>query len=697
MLAFRHLLNFEYVYSPNLISSMKKNLLLSLFFVGLITYTDGQVVQWASKVLESSSELTHVQYAAVQVLGKPNVLPAGGQNPNAWAPDKPGRKEFLKLGFDSPMSIEQVAIAESHNPSAIYRVLAYDEQGREYELNTLNPMAIPLKSRMLNLFVDKTPYKVAAIKIEFDGAAVPDYFQIDAVAIADSNYPIIADIPTPQLLASGILIEPLSSSVNSTYNELNPLLSPDGKTLYFSRANHPENVGGATDREDIWYSELDSTGSWKLAQNLTQFNDKGPNFISTISSVTPDGKSAIIVLGNKAKGFHKTIAGVSVSSNINGTWTKPVPLKIKHDYNFNEKADFFLANSRKTLIMSIEREDSYGARDIYVSFMQDDSVWTAPLNLGDVINTAGEESAPFLASDDKTLYFSSNGFSGYGGNDIYITHRLDDTWTNWSEPENMGSEINSSLEDLYFNIPAASEYAYYSRGVSQNNTDIFRVKLPIFKTPEILVTIKGKVIDAGTGSPLAAKIVYERLSDGKELGTVYSSQENGNYEFKLSAGEIYGVRVEMEGKIAENQNIDLRNYNEAKAVSQKDIMLESIKVASLEEKITIVLNNIFFDFDKFVLKSESLPELNRLVELLKEKDNMEIEISGYTDAVGPEEYNLRLSEQRARTVTKYLEENGIGEERIKITYFGEGNPVGSNETADGRKMNRRVEFKILKL
>lgn len=676
---------------------MKKILLSGLFLLGFMVTTSAQVVQWASKVLESSSELTHVQYAALQALGKPNVLPAGGQNPNAWAPDKAGRKEYLKLGFENPMNIRQVAIAESHNPSAIYRVLAYDETGNEYVLNTLNPMAVPLKGRMLNLFIDPTPYKVSAVKIEFDGAAIPGYFQIDAVAIADSNYPIIADIPTPQLLASGILIEPLTTNVNSNYSELNPLLSPDGKTLYFSRANHPGNVGGVNDNEDIWYSELDSTGQWKLARNLSQFNNEDPNFVSTISSITPDGKSAIIVLGNKNNSRGKSIAGVSISSNVDGTWTEPVPLNIKDDYNFNEKANFFLANNRRTLLMSVEREDSHGARDLYVSFMQDDSIWTAPMNLGDVINTAGEESAPFLAPDDKTLYFSSTGFSGYGGNDIYITKRLDDTWTNWSEPENLGPEINSSQEDLFFNIPAASEYAYYSRGVNENNTDIFRVTLPIFKAPEVWVIVRGKVIDAATGNPLSAKIIYERLSDGKELGAVQSSGENGLYEFRLPAGSMYGVRVEMKDKISENQNLDLRNYTEARVIDQKDILLEPIKVAALEEKATIVLNNVFFDFDKSVLKQESFPELSRIVKLLAERSEMAIEIAGHTDATGASDYNMKLSEQRAKAVSEYLGENGINKDRITVTFFGENVPVQSNDTPGGRKMNRRVEFKILKL
>src|SRR5690606_20907469 len=146
----------------------------------------------------------------------------------------------------------------------------------------------------------------------------------------------------------------------------------------------------------------------------------------------------------------KMQAGVSISTNTGGAWSKPKPLKIENDYNFNEKANYFLSNTRNVLIMSVEREDSYGDRDLYVSFMKPDSSWTEPLNLGDVINTAAVESAPFLAADGKTLYFSSDGFSGYGGSDIYASTRLDDTWTNWSDPENLGPEINSPMEDLFF-------------------------------------------------------------------------------------------------------------------------------------------------------------------------------------------------------------------------------------------------------
>ncbi|MBT1703045.1 OmpA family protein [Chryseosolibacter indicus] len=676
-----------------------KRLLFPLLFSVVISFSSSaQTVQWASEVLDFSSELTSVQYAARQALGKPDVLPAGGQSPNAWTPDKPKRKEFLKLGFANPISIKQIAIAESFNPSALYRVLVYDESGKEHVINTLNPMAIPLKGRMLNIFTDQTPYKVAAVKLEFDGAALPDYFGIDAVAISDSNYPIIADIPKLKLLASGIVIEALDKNVNSEYDELNPLLSPDGKTLYFSRKGHPGNIGGVKDKEDIWFSELDSAGQWQLAKNMgPKFNNEGPNFLNTIQSVTPDGKSAIMVLGNKYIGNGKMVAGVSISSNINGQWSSPVALNIKNDYNFNEKANYFLSNSRKTLIMSVEREDSYGDRDLYVSFMGRDSIWTEPLNIGDIVNSASEESAPFLAGDEKTLYFSSKGFSGYGGNDIYVTRRLDDTWTRWSEPENLGPEINSPLEDLFFNIPASSEYAYYSRGVSEKNTDIFRVKLPIVKNPEPWITVRGKVIDATTGEPVTGKIVYERLPDGKEMGIAQANPQTGEYEIKLPGGHMYAVRAESKDRISGSQNLDLRNITADKVIDQKDFNLDPIKVVAVKEDATIALNNVFFDFNKATLKPESFLELNHIAELLKEKAGMQVEIAGHTDAIGSDAFNLTLSEKRAKSVIQYLVSKGVQKNRLKAQFYGEAKPLDSNDTEEGRQKNRRVEFKILKI
>jgi OOP family OmpA-OmpF porin len=277
-----------------------------------------------------------------------------------------------------------------------------------------------------------------------------------------------------------------------------------------------------------------------------------------------------------------------------------------------------------------------------------------------------------------------------------MSKRLDDTYLNWSEPKNMGPDINSKGEDLYFNIPSTSEYAYYSRG-EEKNTDIYRAKLPFYNSPNPYVIVKGKLIDAKTGKPIGAKVIYERLSDGKEMGVTQSDPGTGEYEITLPGGELYGVHADAEGHISENQNLDLRNFKTDGAVTHKDLSIEPIVVAKVEPSTKITLNNIWFGFDKFTLNSESYPELNRLAELLKEQPSIKVEVSGHTDNVGPEEYNLNLSKKRANGVSKYLIQKGVSQDRITTTSYGEGRPVETNDTDEGRRKNRRVEFTILTL
>ncbi len=672
---------------------MKKHLPILIVLLFLVcSFSKAQNIQWANEVIEFSSELTPVQYAAQQVLGKPNVLPAGGESPNAWTPDRANKKDFLKVGFAQPMKIRQIAIAESYNPSTIFRVAIFEENGTEHEVNTFNPRAIPLEGRMMNVFMEETPYAVVAVKVEFDGAAVPEYYSIDAIAISDSDIPITAEIALPEDLNEKIKTERLSENVNSKYKEFRPLLSPDGKILYFSRKNHPENIGGINDDEDIWYSEKDTlTGEWKVAKNIgPTLNNAGPNFVS---SVTPDGKTVLMLLGNRYTNSGKMLAGVSISSHENGEWSKPTALEIQDDYNYSKKANFFLTNSRKALILSVERDDTNGDRDLYVSFLQEDSVWTEPLNLGKTVNTASEESSPFLAADDKTLYFSSKGFSGFGGSDIYVTQRLDDSWTNWSDPQNLGADINSEKEDLFFNIPASSDFAYYSKGVEEDDMDIFRIEMPLIVTPDPVFTIKGKLVNAKTNEPIEGKIVYERLSDGKEIGIAKSNPENGEYEIILPFGEKYGITATMDGFMTESQNIDL---TDEAMDNKKSFELDNISLVPIEEKAVIVLNNVFFDFDKARLKETSNAELLRMSKLLKKNESIEMEVAGHTDNVGDANYNLQLSERRAKAVYNYLIKNGVKKDRLSLVYLGEKSPTTSNDTAEGRSQNRRVEFRIIK-
>jgi outer membrane protein OmpA-like peptidoglycan-associated protein len=667
--------------------TMKKYIIILINFL-LVTTGYGQEIQWASKVLEFSSQAGEVTYSASQILDKPNSMQENEDNqisPNSWVPKGTTKLEFIKVSFERPEPIQQVAIAESFNPSALTHIFAYDENDGEHLLMSFEPKKVPLKARLFRTYFDLTNYNVQSLKLVFDTRAVEGQFAVDAIGVSGSKIPISISINTAEI-ADNFTPVRLSDSVNTQYPELKPLISPDAKTLYFSRRNHPENIGGVKDEEDIWYSELDeSTKEWKKAKNIgAPLNNSGPNFIS---SITPDGNSVLVLLGNEYKKNRMT-AGLSVSTKTSEGWTAPAPLAIEKNYNYSDKANFFLANNRSVMLMSVERDDTKGNRDLYVSFLKKDNSWSEPLNLGNIVNTADEEAAPFLALDDKTLFFSSKGFMGFGGYDIYMTRRLDDSWTNWTEPENLGSTLNSTEDDIFFNLSIADEYAYFSRG-NLDNVDIYRVQLPFYHQPDMIVTVKGKVYNAETMEVLSARIEYERLRDGEKIGFTTSDSLTGAYQIILPAGENYGYYAQKKGFLPISANIDLTEITSSATIEQ-DLYLVPVKTSN-----PIVLNNIFFKFDSDELIPTSFPELNRLTEFLLDYQDANIRIAGHTCSMGSDDYNQRLSERRAKAIVRYMVNKGVGEERLIGVGFGEVSPIVSNETEEGRRRNRRVEFNFI--
>jgi len=648
-----------------------------------------QETQWVSTILEASSELTPREYSAMQIIGKPNVSPGMEDSPNAWMPFRDDREEYVKVGFENPIRIQQIAIAESMNPSAVYQIYLYDESDNEYLINTFDPRPIDLKSRMLHVYFDLTEYKVAAVKVVLHCDAVPGYNAIDAIAISSTNLPVKQEVLIIESEMVNVKTDRLGETVNSSYNEMKPLITPDGKTLLFSRQYHPDNVGGEDDPEDIWFSQWDEEkGEWMEAENMgAPLNTKGPNYIS---SITPDGNTVIITLGNRYNRSGKMKAGASVSTRTSQGWSKPVPFEIINEINLSKNSNYFLANNREVLIMSIESEPTFGARDLYVSFLMDDGRWSEPLNLGETLNTAMEETSPFLAADDKTLYFSSNGFTGYGKHDIYVSRRLDDSYTRWSEPENLGPQINSPEDDAFFNIPPAGDYGYFSRNVSENNADIFRFELPTEHQPETVVTIKGVVLNSLTNEPIQAKIIYESLEDGKELGSIESDPVTGEYQIIVPVGTKYSYRAEADGYIAINANLDLIDREDYGELS-KNLLLVPIEKGAVAR-----LNNIEFESNKSTLKESSFPELDRIAKMMAENSSVRVSIEGHTDSIGREIDNIKLSQDRAQAVVDYLLQQGVETDRIEAVGWGEAKPIASNDVEEGgRALNRRVEIKIL--
>lgn len=657
-----------------------------------------ETVKWASEVMHVTSETTALQYAASQVLHSPNVYPKGGESPNAWRPARPDNDEYIVVKFDAPIRAQQIAIAETENPGAISKVYAYDSLDNEYVIFDLNPRPIPLQSRLLNLFFEKTPYRIAYIRVDIKGGNVPGFNSIDAIGLSSSNIPISVLIDLAKNVNEELSTEKLSENVNSQYLEQSPILSPDGKTLFFSRRGHPDNVGGVDDNEDIWYSELDEeTQEWLPAKNLgPPLNTPGPNFICSITQV---GDETILLLGNRYEKRGRMSQGISMSrSKGEGKWEKPTNLNITNDYNYSEKVDYYMSQDTKVVLMAVERDDTYGDRDIYVSFVGLDGQWSEPKNLGNKINSADVERSPFLHHDGETLYFSSKGFRGYGGADIYVSKRLDDTWTNWSQPENLGKGVNGPDDDTYFNIPSTGSHAYFTRGKADENTDVFRFRIdelfieptdePVIDASEIFVTIHGKVFDSKTNESIVSSVLVERLPDGVTIGQT-DTNEYGEFVFKVRPGATYGILAQKEGYLSQNENVDLNEVIEITDL-QKDLFLSPI-----EKGVAIALNNIFFDFDKSDLKTSSYSELERVLKLLQENKIEKIEISGHTDSIGDDDYNLNLSQRRAWSVYSYFIANGIHSSRLESVGYGETLPKVPNNTKANQAINRRVEFKII--
>lgn len=667
--------------------------ILCLFF---LTSSYGQDVQWASKLKKISDEYDDHDYSGVQLLGSPNALPTGGDSEVAWATgsDNDGYEKpdevYIKVLFDEPMKIRQVAIGESFNPGAISKVNILG--GKKDELTVLerDVTNVTLEPRMLNIFFEETPFEVDALELWVQPGKVDGWNEIDCIGISPSTDSIKAKINLVEGWETFGEMENLGSKVNSEYSELQPVISPDGLVLYYDRKNHPGNTCGESDYDEIWYSILQSDGSWGSAQNIgSPLNNCDNNWVNAI---TPDGMR-MLVNGVYAYGQGTTTSGVSISKFRRTGWFHPSAQKVDDYYNDNDYVSFFLSSDGNVLFQCVQRDDTYGDRDIYVSFRkkEDDNEWTKPLNLGPTINTAGTEDRPYLAADGRTMYFSSYGHPGYGSSDIYVSKRLDDSWTNWSTPKNMGPKINTSGYESGYSVPASGEYCYFSStDNSFGNSDIVRVKLEGEEAkPDPVVLVYGRVLNQETEEPVSAEIIYNYLPEGDEAGVAYSNGNTGEYKIVLPKGSNFSYAAKAEGFYAISENLNLLELEEYAEI-ERDLYLAPIKVGTV-----VRLNNIFFEFGKATLMEASFMELDKVVLLMTDNPKLELEISGHTDDVGSESDNLKLSQNRAQAVVDYLTQNGIKSSRLIAKGYGESSPLIENDSDENRARNRRVEFKIL--
>ena len=476
----------------------------------------------------------------------------------------------------------------------------------------------------------------------------------------------------------------LGQMINSEYHEVSPKISADGNILYFARKNSPQNVGGEKDKEDVWLSKKTAKGKWSKAANMgPSFNTPGSNNLLAMST------------DNNTFLFH-TPKGFGVRHRVTGGWSDIQDLGIRFD-NESHYLEGSLTPDGKAIIFTAKLKSNVAyrpnvdERDIYVCEKKDNGAWSAPIHTGRIINSAADEYSPFLAADGKTLYFGTNGRPGFGEVDVFMAKRLSDDWTHWSEPVNLGLGVNTVGFDAYYTVPASGDIGYMVTDVNTvGHSDIISFLIPQSLKPEPVLLISGKVLNAKTGLPLAAEIRFDDLALQKEAGEARSDPATGNYRIALPKGKNYGYHAAAPGYLSINENLELVSltaYDELK----KDLYLVPIEVGE-----SVQLKNVFFVRSKAELKPESYPELDRLVNILKENRTMEIELQGHTDNVGNADDNLMLSKERVDAVKAYLVAKGIGATRITGKGFGGTKPVAPSDTEANRQLNRRVEFKITK-
>ena len=519
-------------------------------------------------------------------------------------------------------------------------------------------------------------------------------------AVAQPKYSDSAGVLKQQkdniITAETILkIENLGTKINSDLPELRPTISADGNLLFYICQNHPENTKNneVPNSQDIWFSERDSAGNWSEGVHLGY--PLNTYYYNAVYWISPDN-NRILIRNAFVDGDY---AGNGVSMcylKKNGYWSKPDMLRIRNyaKYDRGRQNGASMANDGQNLLFYMTPEDGGITNDLFVCFLENDGTWTEPKSLGKKINLKNyNETTPYLAPDGVTLYFSSNRPGGLGYMDIWKTRRLDDSWQKWSEPENLGSPINTEDMDTFFTLDAGGEYAYMSTDLrSYGESDIVRIKLLEREKPDPVILVSGNVYNKKTNRPLSASLIYETLPDGTVAGNGLSNPSDGSFKMVLPYDKNYLIRANADHffAISENLNLDSLIKVGHKEI-HKDLYLVPIEIGQV-----VRLNNVYFDFDKWFLRPESFVELDRVVKMLVDNPAIEIEMSAHTDSRGSDDYNIKLSDNRARSVMEYIILKGIAVNRIISKGYGETKPVVLNDTDENRQLNRRVEFTILK-
>lgn len=518
------------------------------------------------------------------------------------------------------------------------------------------------------------------------------------------------------ILAQEYKLEKLSSEINTkAYDETSPVLSLDGSKLYFTRIGYPlydktlvekgENLSetmnsytflrylksiftklgqknikdpiASSFNQDVWIAYFKGNEFETVEHPGFPLNNALPN---SICSVTPSNNEVILLNqfiedGGMKKGF-------SVSrQDADNNWSFPHPLQINNYHNSGPDVSMSMSQDGSVIIIAMDRADSKGLSDLYISHRQDDGSWSEPKNMGPNVNSINRETTPFISADKTSLFFASDRRTSLGGNDIYMIKRIDDSWDNWTSPRKFVLPINSSSNDSHPFFNANTGYLYFTSS-RDGTSDIFRVK--IAPPNPVNVVINGKVVNSKTNELTPAKIISGKKSS--KIRNVYVS-DDGTYRLSIPKGEEYEITIEKPGYTSEPETI---SFNRSYVYYQEYTI--DLKIEPMEKGSKIKLDPIYFVKSKPDVREDSFAALDKLASFLKENPYVYIQIAGHTDNQGEKDALKKLSDQRAKAVKQYLVyKKYIKPIRISTEGYGGTKPVTDNSTEELRMQNRRVE------
>ncbi|MBP5556712.1 MAG: PD40 domain-containing protein [Bacteroidales bacterium] len=480
----------------------------------------------------------------------------------------------------------------------------------------------------------------------------------------------------------------MGPNVNSEYDEYLPAVTADEEEIIYTvrRPRDKKTQCWTCITEEDFYGSVKKDGEWQPRYKLPYPLNTGYN--EGAHCISPDGKYLFYTICNVKE---------TGSGSCDLYWAKRIGNRWSRPQNFGEPVNTkywesqpTIAPDGKTIYFLSKRPGGYGEMDIWKTEMIEEGVFTVPENLGPKINTERYEAGPFIHADGKTLYFVSDGHPGMGGYDIFFTTLTD---TGWTQPVNLGYPINTENDEIDFVINAGGTTAYFSsdREGGYGGQDLYYfTPLDERLRPTPVTYIKGKVYDEVTHQPLKASIELIDLVDSTVITSTFSDPATGEFLACIRTGSNIGMSVSHPYYPFYSENFQLeKNYTELEPY-RKDIPLRRPEVGE-----TFVLRNVFFDFDQSTLKKESNIELDKLASYLQENKTIKIEIGGHTDNQGRAEYNEKLSLERAQSVYNYLISKGIDKNRMSFKGYGMSQPIATNETEEGRALNRRTEFKIV--